>query len=651
VSTPDTIDELLLRWQELRRHGVSASVQELCAEHPSLVDELTRRIAAFESMEALLGIGQSSTLPDLNAKPGVPDHLAAKLLPLGYELLSVIDHGGMGVVYRANQVKLGRVVALKMIAGLRASPKHLARFRVEVEAVARLHHPHIVQIYEVGEVDGHSFFAMEYVPNGTLSQLLTDGPLPPVVAAELMEIIARAVYHAHTRGIIHRDLKPGNILLQKEDEGSSSGKGDKSSGSAACFSLPHASFQPKVADFGVAKQLGAETDHTTTGEIIGTPGYMAPEQAQGKTELIGPACDVYALGAILYEALTGRPPFQAKTVLETLQQVISDDPTSPRRVRSAIPRDLEAICLKCLEKNPGYRYATAEAFADDLHRFASKLPVVARPLSLTSRSLKWARRRPLWAGLFLLVLLAPLVVLAWHYIERARHERHVIERAVEVAPQTREILQRHCYECHGKNPAKAERKFLVLDRSSLLDPNRKNVIPRDADHSRLIQRIEDETMPPEDEELRLPRVSAQELAVLKEWIAGGAPPFPPEDPQAPTPAVVPYSQLAADVKAIFVENCYDCHHHRRQKKEKEEEEPPKGGIKILNHNLLISTRKVVIPGNPAESELYRLIVADESNPLMMPPKNRDRLPPEDIEKIRKWIEAGAPPFPRTEDGK
>jgi mono/diheme cytochrome c family protein len=334
-------------------------------------------------------------------------------------------------------------------------------------------------------------------------------------------------------------------------------------------------------------------------------------------------------------------------VLETLHQVISDDPLSPRRVRSVIPRDLEAICLKCLEKNPGHRYATAEAFADDLHRFASKLPVVARPLSLSSRSLKWARRRPVRAGAFLLVLLAPLVVLAWHYIERERRERQVIERAVEVAPQAREILQRHCYECHGKNPARVERKFLVLDRSSLLDPTRKNVIPRDADHSRLIQRIEDETMPPEDEELRLPRVSAQELAILKDWIAGGAPPFPPEDPQAPTPAVVPYSQLAADVKAIFIENCYECHHHRRKGKEEE----AKGGIKILNHNLLVSTRKVVIPGNPAESELYQLIVADESNTLMMPPKERDRLSPAEIEKIRKWIEEGAPPFPRTEEGK
>jgi serine/threonine protein kinase len=647
VSHSDTIDELLLRWQELRRHGKSASIHELCVDHPSLADELTRRIAAFESMEALLGIGQSSTLPDPSAKPSIPDHLTAKLLPLGYELISLIDHGGMGVVYKANQVKLGRVVALKMIAGLHAGTKQLARFRVEVEAVARLHHPHIVQIYEVGEVDGHSFFAMEYVADGTLSQLLTGGPLPPVVAAELMEIIARAVHHAHTRGIVHRDLKPGNILLQQEDEGSSSGKGDKSSGSGACFSISDASFQPKVADFGVAKQLGASTDHTATGEIIGTPGYMAPEQAQGNTDLIGPACDVYALGAILYEALTGRPPFQAKTVLETLRQVVSDDPISPRRVRSIVPRDLEAICLKCLEKNPAHRYPSAEALADDLHRFTARLPVVARPLSLTSRWLKWARRRPVWAASLLLVLLAPLVVLAWHYIERERREQRIIDRAVEVAPQAREILQRHCYECHGKNPAKVERKFLVLDRASLLDPDRKNVIPRDAEHSRLIQRIEDETMPPEDEELRLPRVSAQELAILKEWIAGGAPVFPPEDPQAPTPPVVSYSQLAADVKAIFIDRCYDCHHTRKKGKDEE----PKGGIKILNHNLLVSTRKVVIPGNPDESELYQLLVADESNKLMMPPKSQGRLPPEDIEKIRKWIEAGAPPFPRTEDEK
>jgi mono/diheme cytochrome c family protein len=229
-----------------------------------------------------------------------------------------------------------------------------------------------------------------------------------------------------------------------------------------------------------------------------------------------------------------------------------------------------------------------------------------------------------------------VTVLGWNHIEREKRRA----RAVAVAPQAREILKRQCYECHGEKP-RAARNFYVLERSSLLDPQRKNVVPGHADQSRLIQRIVDGTMPPRekpDDETELTRVSPEELAILQQWIAGGAPEFPPEDPQLPTPPVVPYSDLAAQTKAIFITHCYECH----QLKE------AKGGITIMDHNLLLHTRAVVIPGKPKESEVYQLLVTDEDDPLLMPPKDTfPRMTDEEIDTVRRWIEAGAPPFPAT----
>ncbi|MCE9568318.1 MAG: protein kinase [Planctomycetes bacterium] len=629
MSISGTIDELLIRWQDLRQRGLPASVRELCVDHPALTDELAARIKAFESMEALLGLGQYATLPGAGGgNPSVPRHLAEKLLPLGYELIDVIDQGGMGVIYKATQVKLRRIVALKMIAGFRVGPKQLARFRVEVEAVAQLQHPHIVQIYEVGEVDGHSYFSMEYLEGGTLSKCFSNGPLPPIAAAELLEVLARAIHHAHTRGIVHRDLKPGNILLAKPEI--DPGKMNENAETVAFPLTPSASLA-KVADFGLAKRLGADTDHTATGEVVGTPCYMAPEQAEGRSNTSGPACDQYALGAILYEALTGRPPFQAGTVLETLQMVSRNEPDAPRSIRPEIPRDLEAICLKCLEKKPSHRYPSAEALADDLRRFVGGLPVKARPLSRTVRTLRWCRRRPIRASGLVLLAVASVALIVWQsgYIERQQSRK----KAVAVAPQAREILKRNCYECHGGS--KSERGFLVLDRASLLDLSRKNVVPGHPDQSRLIQRIVDGTMPPKEDELYLPRVTPLELGILRDWIAGGAPEFPPEDPTSPTPPVVPRSELAAEVKAILVHHCYECHQLKDEK----------GGIRVMDHNLLIDTRAVVKPGSPDESELYKLLLLAEDAKGVMPPMNQPRMEPEEIDTIRRWIEAGAPPFP------
>jgi WD40 repeat protein len=293
--------------------------------------------------------------------------------PPGYEILGELGRGGMGVVYKARQKGLGRLVALKMVlVGGHAGPEELARFRTEAEAIARLQHPNIVQIYEVGEHDGLPFFSLEFCPGGSLDRELDGTPLRPREAAALAERLARAVDAAHAKGVVHRDLKPANVLLAENGI-------------------------PKVTDFGLAKRLDT-AGQTASGAILGTPSYMAPEQAEGK-RLVGPAADIYALGALLYEFLTGRPPFRAETPLDTVRQVISDEPVPPSRLRPTLPRDLETICLKCLQKDPGKRYASARALGNDLSRFLHGEPIKARPIGPVARLWRWCKRRPLVAGL------------------------------------------------------------------------------------------------------------------------------------------------------------------------------------------------------------------------------------------------------------
>jgi WD40 repeat protein/predicted Ser/Thr protein kinase len=306
----------------------------------------------------------------------------------GYEVLGELGRGGMGVVYRARQMGLNRVVALKVIlAGEHAGPGEVDRFRREAEAAARLQHPHIVQIHDIAEHQGRPFFSMEYLPGGSLDKKLAGTPLPARQAAELVEALARAVQAAHERGVVHRDLKPANVLLTEDGT-------------------------PKVADFGLAKRLDGSGAQTQTGAVMGTPSYMAPEQAAGRARDLGPATDVYALGAILYEALTGRPPFKAATPVETIQQVLSEEPVPPARLQRQLPRDLETVCLKCLEKEPQGRYATAADLADDLGRFLKGAPVQARPVRAWERGLKWARRRPALAGLAMVGVVALVSVVA-----------------------------------------------------------------------------------------------------------------------------------------------------------------------------------------------------------------------------------------------
>jgi outer membrane protein assembly factor BamB len=305
----------------------------------------------------------------------------------------------MGVVYRCRHLQLKRTVAVKMIlAGGHAGPADLERFRTEAEAIARLQQPNIVQIYEVGEQNGLPYFALEFCPGGSLAQKLSGTPLPPREAAALLETLARAMQVAHAKGVIHRDLKPANVLLAEDGT-------------------------PKITDFGLAKKLD-EPGQTASGAVMGTPSYMAPEQAAGNSAAIGPACDIYALGAILYECLTGRPPFRAATPWETVVQVLTDPPAPPRQLQSRTPRDLETICLKCLEKEPHRRYRTAADLADDLGRFRRDEPIRARPIGRWGRTRRWLwkhRRAVSLVGLAVLAILLTLTApWAWNHYQESR---------------------------------------------------------------------------------------------------------------------------------------------------------------------------------------------------------------------------------------
>ncbi len=306
----------------------------------------------------------------------------------GYEILGELGRGGMGVVYKVRQVRVNRIVALKMIlSGAHAGQNLLDRFRTEAEAVARLQHPNIVQIYEVGEHDHLPYFSLEYCPGG-LERKLDGKPIKPTEAAGLVEQLARAMHAAHQKGIIHRDLKPANVLLAEDNT-------------------------PKITDFGLAKKL-EEAGHTQSGSVMGTPSYMAPEQAAGRSKEIGPAVDTYALGAILYECLTGRPPFMAATSLDTLMQVVGDEPVPPMQLQSRTPRDLETICLKCLQKEPAKRYASAAELAEDLQRFLAGRAIKARPIGRMELVWRWCRRNSVVAALAAaaLVLLMLVAVVA-----------------------------------------------------------------------------------------------------------------------------------------------------------------------------------------------------------------------------------------------
>jgi putative methionine-R-sulfoxide reductase with GAF domain len=374
-------NEIMLREQD----GDRPQLEEYVQRFPELASELAVQFEVDRALDApLASAAPGATVPDLTPVPDVLS--AAKGSPFpplpGYEILQVLGRGGMGVVYQARQIGLNRMVAVKMIlAGVHAGPHELARFRTEAEAVARLQHPNIVQVYEIGAQDGRPFMALELV-EGSVAAHLGGTPLAAPQAARWLETLARAAHYAHQRGIVHRDLKPANVLLSRDGV-------------------------LKIADFGMAKIIAGNAEgQTQTGSIIGTPSYMAPEQAEGRTREMGPATDVYGLGAILYELLTGRPPFQASSVHETLDQVRRQEPVPPRRLMPKVPRDLETICLRCLHKEPDRRYASAQALAEDLTAFLAGEPIRSRRAGRTERLVRWARRRPAEAVLLATGLMA-----------------------------------------------------------------------------------------------------------------------------------------------------------------------------------------------------------------------------------------------------
>ena len=412
----DTLLDLIYHEVLLRqRWGESPRLEEYVERFPHLADALR---AQFEVHHALQpGTSLLSTIPAGRGHPATP-------LPTvpGYEILGELGRGGMGVVYKARHVGLKRMVALKMLrAETIAAGPQMSRFRSEAEAMARLEHPNIVRVYEVGEHDGRPFFAMELVAGDSLEQHLNGAPWPPNRSARLLEVVARAVQAAHVRRLVHRDLKPANVLLQTptgEWEGNDTAEqGSASSPPAAGAPIP----VPKITDFGLAKRLDDADRETRSGDILGTPCYMAPEQAYGRNDSVSPRTDVWALGAILYEMLTGRPPFRGETVWDTLQQVGRQEPVPPRRLQPKVPRDLETICLKCLQKEPARRYASAAALADDLERFLAGEPIKARPLPWWEHAWRYVRGRPTTAACVAVALAAGVAL----YVQGVAHYVHL----------------------------------------------------------------------------------------------------------------------------------------------------------------------------------------------------------------------------------
>jgi len=361
MATDPRVSGLLLAWQKLNARGQAVTVDELCHDCPELADELRRQVAAQSSETMQFETRDMQGASSVEQTPGVrpntdvlPLTVVAPPLSLpGYEILEELGRGGMGVVYKARQVGLNRLVAIKMIlAGSRAGPMERARFHAEAEAVAKLHHLNIVQIYEIDQHEGSPFFSMEFVEGESLLKRIGGKPGSPLQAARLVESLARAMHYAHERGVVHRDLKPANILVEGEAD------------------APLGECVAKITDFGLAKQLEGDARLTKTGTVMGTLCYMAPEQIQGQPEQISPSVDVYSLGGILYEMLTGRPPFEAKTDYELMRQVVSDPPKPPSNWQPNVPHQLDTICLHALEKEPRDRFESAEALADALWEFA-----------------------------------------------------------------------------------------------------------------------------------------------------------------------------------------------------------------------------------------------------------------------------------------
>ncbi len=567
--------EVLIR----EEFGDEPDVEQFVARFPHIAERLRRQFEVHAAVDQdWRGDGFEPDDPELLDQPQWPtigaDGRTNRLIrltadisaPPGYELLEELGRGGTAIVFKARQQSLNRLVALKMILGGHfASEQALARFRQEAQAVAQLQHPGIVQIHEVGEHHGLPFLSLEFVPGGTLQQLLNGRPLSDDVAARLVESLARTMHVAHERGVIHRDLKPANVLLTSNpkreralqeptnsgerggvsppviaplDRGADAaplagaeihagGLGPEShdfeTSSFGASSLADASGYlgpsladasgylaqqtlpldesllstpksplptPKISDFGLARLLNGGSELTTTGQVIGTPSYMAPEQAGESKLSAGPAPDIYSLGAILYETLTGRPPFQAATILQTLEQVRDQEPVPPRQLQPRLPVELETICLKCLEKSPSRRYATALELADDLTRFLNHEPIAARRSNVIERSRKWIHRRPAVAAL--LSALVVLTVVGWTMILREAQRANTNEASVrrerdeaQKARATAESERQNAREAQARAEANFLKATEVVSRFSELGMQLQNEARQQETSSRL----------------------------------------------------------------------------------------------------------------------------------------------------------------------
>ena len=401
-------------------------LREAIGERPDL-DEYRGRFPEFAELLSLqyalhlsLGLeGEDAGPGALDDSPVGPDASAIAGLPTvpGYAISRRLGAGGMGVVYQARQFGLKRTVALKMISSGRGHPEHLERFRLEAEAAGRLHHPNIVEIHEIGDLDGCPYLSLEYVDGGNLAQEIDGRPQPIRKTADVIQVLARAMHHAHEHGIIHRDLKPANVLLTSDGT-------------------------PKIADFGLAKLLDGDPDQTRTGTILGSPCYMAPEQASGRPHEVGPATDVYSLGVVLYEMLAGTTPFRSDSPLDTLQRVLVEPPARPHLRNPRIPVDLETICLKCLEKSPRQRYASALELAEELERFLNHEPIRARPIGVAARLWRWCRRKSSLAtalGLAIAATVAAVVVSIWFAVYQYRAAAEMGDALGEVRAGRKEV--------------------------------------------------------------------------------------------------------------------------------------------------------------------------------------------------------------------
>jgi serine/threonine-protein kinase len=408
IASTEHEEQLALLLAELTdrvQRGERVDLEEQCRAHPSLAKDL-RELWGVVMVARVAGSGSASVAPTLAPESDYPS--GSVLLPCkfgDYELIQEIGRGGMGVVYRARQQSLGREVAVKMILrGQLASPADRERFQAEAQAAARLDHPGIVPVYEVGEIDGRPYFSMKYIRGRTLSQVLAEGPMPPREAAQLLATVARAIHFAHQAGVLHRDIKPSNILLDETG-------------------------QPHITDFGLAKQMTDAASLTRTGAILGTPAYMAPEQAAGARGRVGPASDVYSLGVVLYHMLTGRPPFQAASPVDTVLMVLEQDPVPPRMLNPKADRDLEMISLRCLQKPTDLRYASAAALAADLEAYLKDESISARSGRFAQVVSLWLRETHhaavlenwgllwMWHSLALLVACFLTNILFWMHVE------------------------------------------------------------------------------------------------------------------------------------------------------------------------------------------------------------------------------------------